>query len=191
MPRKHQSINGSTYRLVTLTSHDQSRSNFASSIDNGRLRTVHVQTPHVAQLLQQAHADKPFRGESTHGSIMARRADHDRSSDDVWVHAGLRIVVKCNEGPVRHDARNALPSLEVFSDDEVLNGSCVHEDDVRHGKNTRQDGGSEKCSVFDNNEGTFILVRDTNLLKKAIGGFANDLSPCETGKDQPATDHVP
>ena len=69
-----------------------------------------------------------------HGSVVTGGGDNDGCGDSIGIHAGLSVVVEGYECPVSDYSCNALFALEVFSDDEILNGSSVHKNDVRHNK---------------------------------------------------------
>lgn len=66
--------------------------------------------------------------------------DHDRCSDDVRIHARLRVVVKCHKCPVCDDACDTLTALKIWADDKVFHGGCVHHDYVREGENFGENG---------------------------------------------------
>lgn len=114
--------------------------------------------------------------ETHHRPIMSCRGHDDRRSDDVRVHAGLRVVIERDERPVRYDAGDSLLSGEVVADDQVFDGGSVHEDDVWHGEDLRQDCGGEECGVLDDDEGTFVFEGDTEFGEEAVGRLAYDLS---------------
>ena len=67
-----------------------------------------------------------------HGSVVTGGGDNDGCGDSIGIHAGLRVVVESYEGPVSDHSCDALFALEVFSDDEILDCSSVHENDIRH-----------------------------------------------------------
>ena len=113
--------------------------------------------------------------ETHHRPVMSCCGHNDRRSDDVRVHAGLRVVVERNERPVRHDAGNALLSGEILADDQVFNGGGVHEDNVWHGEDLGQNCGSEECGVFDYNEGAFVFKGNAEFGEEAVGRLAHNL----------------
>lgn len=171
----------SGHRCGLRTGHDKPRSHLAGPVHDGRFRAVHIQTTHIAQLLEQTGTNETFGRERAHGSVVARGADHDGGRDDVRVHARLRIVVERDERPVRDDARDALPALEVLADDEVLDGRRVHEDDVGHREDAREDGRGEQGCVLHDDEGAFVLERNTDLCEEAVCGLTDDLGDDEKG----------
>ena len=157
------------------TSHDESWRDFAGPIDDGRLGAVHVESAHVAQLLEESRTDKPLGGECAHRAVVTRRADHDRGSNDVRVHARLRVVVERDERPVRHDTRNALLALEVLANDQVLDGRRIHEHDIRHRQDTRKNGGREERGVFDHDECTLVFERNADFREETVCWLADNL----------------
>lgn len=83
---------------------------------------------------------------------MSGGGHNDGSGDRVRVHAGLSVVVESYQSPIGDDSGYTLFALKVFSDDEILDGGGVHEYDVRHCENLRQDCGSEQSCMLYNNE---------------------------------------
>ena len=95
--------------------------------------------------------------------MLTSSGDDDGSSDNVGVHAGLRVVVEGDQSPVGDNTGDALLALEVFANDEVLDGGRVHHDDVRHREDLREDGRREERRVLDHDERALVLERYTEL----------------------------
>ncbi len=84
-------------------------------------------------------------------------------------------MVEGNKCPVGHDTCDPLAAFKVLTNDKVFHSGCIHENDVWHGEHLRQQGGCEEGSMLDDNEGALVFVRDPDLLKEAVGRFANHL----------------
>lgn len=102
------------------------------------------------------------------------RHDHGRR-DSVRVHATLGVMVQSHQSPVGNDAGDAGRCGMIFADDEVLDGGGVHENDVGHHEDAREDGRSEEGGMAYDDECAFIFEGDTELREEAVSGLADDL----------------
>jgi hypothetical protein len=84
-------------------------------------------------------------------------------------------MVERDKRPVRDYAGNALATLEVLTNDKVLDCSGVHHHDVGHGQDLGKDGGREERRVFDHNERTLVLEGHTKFSQETVCWFADYL----------------
>lgn len=84
-------------------------------------------------------------------------------------------MVESHQSPVGDDAGHARGGSVVFADDEVFDGGGVHEDDVGHHEDAREDGRGEEGGVADDDEGAFVFEGDTELREEAVGRLADNL----------------
>lgn len=154
---------------------DQAGHNLTGVLDNRVFSGVHIETTHASELLDLLHAHEALDAESTHGTIVARGGDDQRSVDGVGVHAGLVIVVHRDKSPVGDDTGDA-DALLGGTGDEVLDAGGVEQLDVGKLQDLGQDGRGEQRGVLDDDVVALVLVRDTDLAEEGISRLAHDHS---------------
>lgn len=151
-------------------SHNESRYNLPSALDNCILCRLHVKAAHAAKLLKLLHAYKPLDREGAKGAIVSSGADDKRCVDGVGVHAGLVVVVHRHQGPVSDHTCDAhiTRSANVTTSDEILDGGSVEELDVGELQHFGQNSRGEQGCVLHDDKVAFVLERDANLSQEGI-----------------------
>lgn len=110
---------------------------------------------------------------------MASSADHERSVDGVGVHAGLIVVVHCDQSPVCDYTGDAdiLNAVCAGTGDQVLDAGGVEEFDVGEGEDFGEESGCEQGGVLDDDvvgvAGVFF-VGDAEVVEEDVCGLAHD-----------------
>mmetsp|Transcript_67265 Transcript_67265/g.152092 ORF Transcript_67265/g.152092 Transcript_67265/m.152092 type:complete len:255 (-) Transcript_67265:80-844(-) len=104
---------------------------------------------------------------------MASGRDHHLRFNHLGVHAGLRVMVLCDQGPVRHDATNPYASV-LLPDEEILNCHSIEELRVFCDERRTQHRRHEECSMLHNDVVALVVVRDLELIQQGVCGLADD-----------------
>mmetsp|Transcript_16265 Transcript_16265/g.38177 ORF Transcript_16265/g.38177 Transcript_16265/m.38177 type:complete len:204 (+) Transcript_16265:377-988(+) len=103
---------------------------------------------------------------------MACCGHNDFGLNDLGVHARLRVMVLCDQGPIRHHTADAY-SLLFLPYEEVLHCHCIEELHVLTQQRCAHDRRHEERRMLDDDVVTFVIVGHLQLVEQRVRRLAH------------------
>mmetsp|Transcript_74254 Transcript_74254/g.212837 ORF Transcript_74254/g.212837 Transcript_74254/m.212837 type:complete len:376 (+) Transcript_74254:113-1240(+) len=183
---------GGTHAVATThlchlhASEDKTRNDLVGHVQHGILRGRHVHGVHAREACRQrADGLQALRTSGTHGSIMAGCSNDDLRLDDLRVHAGLRVVVLRDQGPICDHAADTDTCVRL-THEEVLDCHGIEELRVWSDERSTDDRAHEESGMLAHDIVALVIVGDVQLIEQRVPRLAHDHRAEELSAD-PAT----